>query len=187
MNSKIYLASLMLICTLMSCGSSSKIVEPTAESRLLDQWVSEKDFEITSEWAIPMLTNSMTQISSAGLFPPGSTANRINITGNNNYLKVNGMEVEASLPYFGERQVGGGYGNTNTGIEFIGRAEQYESIKDEEKLRHQINFRIKNNTEVFDVAITLYPNLKSEIIVNSSQRLVIRYEGRVKLQAEGNP
>ncbi|MEX0290780.1 MAG: DUF4251 domain-containing protein [Flavobacteriaceae bacterium] len=187
MKLNIYLTAFLVISTLIGCGSSTKIVEPTAKSRQLDQWVAEKDFEINSEWAIPMLTNSMSQVSNAGLFPPGSAANRINLTGNSNYLKVNGMEVEASLPYYGERQVGGGYGNTNSGIVFSGRVKEYESVKDEDKLKHQITFRVMNNTEVFDVAITLYPNLKSEIIVNSSQRLVIRYEGRVKSKAEGLP
>ena len=162
------------------CGASNKTVEPTAASRQLDEWVHEKSFEIVSEWAIPLMTNSLNQVTNAGLIPPGSAANRISLIGNSNHLKFHFGEVDAYLPFYGERQAGGGYNSDNSGIIFQGIPKDYEAVKDENNLRHTIKFKIINKTEVFDVTLTLYPNQKSEIHVYSSQRFPMRYTGRVK-------
>lgn len=171
---------LLFALSCINCGSSIKIVEPTPQSRSLDEWVAQKSFEITSDWAIPLMTNSLNQISNSGLIPPGSTVNRISLIGNANYLRLNFGEVDADLPFFGERQMGGGYNDRETGIVFQGTPENYEAVKDEKTLRHTIKFDIMNKTEAFSVTLLLYPSLKSEIQITSSQRFRMRYTGSVR-------
>ncbi|MCW5515257.1 DUF4251 domain-containing protein [Muriicola sp. Z0-33] len=171
---------LLFILMCMGCGSSNKIVEPSAQSRQLDQWVAQKSFEINSDWAIPLMTNSLNQVTNAGIMPPGSSANRISIIGTSNHLRMSVGELDASLPFFGERQVGGGYNNAGSGIILQGTPRNYEAVKDERTLKHTIKFDVRNKTEAFDVTLTLYPNLTSEIQINSSQRFPMRYTGRVK-------
>ena len=171
---------IIIVLFLTGCGSSAKIAEESTQSRQLDGWVAEKSFEITSDWAIPLMTNSLNRISNSGLLPPGSSANRISLNGNSNYLKFQYGEVAANLPFYGERQAGGGYNGRDGGITFEGTPENFSESKDEKTLRHTIRFKISNKTESFDVTLTLYPNLNSEIQINSTQRFPMRYTGRVK-------
>lgn len=179
MRNSIYIL-LLLSTVFIGCNSASKIVQPTAQSRELDQWVAQKSFEINAESAIPLMTNSLNQVTNAGLLPPGSSANRISLIGTSNHLRFSFGELDASLPFFGERQIGGGYNNKNSGIIFQGIPKNYEAVKDDRTLKHTIKFDIMNKTEAFGVTLILYPNLKSEIQINSSQRFPMRYTGRVK-------
>ena len=167
------LAGLML-----SCGSSSKISD--GKSKQLDDLVSSKHFEILSDRAFPLATSSLNSISNAGLLPPGSSAGQISLIGNSNYLKVLGDSVAVYLPYYGERQMGGGYDSDGAGIEFEGIPTDVEITKDKDKQRYDIRFKMKDDSENFNVTITLFPDLTSMINVNSSQRFPIRYSGAVK-------
>lgn len=174
----------LLLLIIWACGSSSKMMEPTTESRKLDEMIDQKSFEIVSEWAMPQMTNSMNSISNAGLFPPGSAGSRITLIGNPNYLRVSGDSVSAYLPYYGERQMGGGYNNTTTAIKFKGIPKDFEITKDTKDQSYAVHFEINDKTENYNVNLKLFPNLKGSINVNSSQRFQIRYSGDVAAIAE---
>lgn len=163
---------------MLSCGSSSKISD--SKVKQLDDLVSSKHFEIISDRAFPLATASLNSISNAGLLPPGSSAGQISLIGNSNYLKVLGDSVAIYLPYYGERQMGGGYDNDGAGIEFEGIPTDIEITKDEGKQRYDIRFKMKDDSENFNFNITLFPNLTSMISVSSSQRFPIRYSGSAK-------
>ncbi len=174
---------LVLVSVLGSCSTSSKTVVPTAESRALDKMVEARAFTIESDWAQPMLTNSMSSIANSGLLPPGSNAGQISLIGNNNYFKMEGDTVAAYLPYYGERHAGGGY-NANTAIEFKGIPKDLKIIKNDKSQSYQMSFDIREDTETYNVTVVLLPNLRSRIKVSSTQRLFISYEGRVSKLAE---
>ncbi|MBT8184477.1 MAG: DUF4251 domain-containing protein, partial [Eudoraea sp.] len=76
-----------------------------------------------------------------------------------------------------------GYNREGNGIILQGVPKNYEAVKDQTTLRHTIKFDIMNKTEAFDVTLILYPNLNSEIHINSSQRFRMRYTGKVKALA----
>ncbi|MDT7830538.1 DUF4251 domain-containing protein [Pricia sp. S334] len=168
-----------LVSILYSCGSSSRVTD-NAQSQRLEELVSEKHFEIRSDQAMPMATASLNSISDAGLFPPGSSAGQISLIGNPNYLKVTGDSVAIYLPYFGERQMGGGYNHDGPGIKLEGIPDEMEITKDEQKQRYIVQIEMKKATESFDIEVTLFPNMNSIISVNSSQRFPIRYSGTVQ-------
>ncbi len=176
------LKSVFVVCflggLLLSCSSSSKISD--SYSKLLDDLVSSKYFEIESDRVFPLATASLNSISNAGLLPPGSSAGQISLIGNPNYLKVLGDSVVTYLPYYGERQMGGGYDSNGGRIEFEGIPNDMDITKDKENQRYTIQFKMKDDSENFNVNITLFPNLTSIISVNSSQRFPIRYTGSVK-------
>ncbi|TFG73976.1 MAG: DUF4251 domain-containing protein [Flavobacteriales bacterium] len=159
------------------CGTVSK--NTLAESKALDDLVSQKMFEIQSDWALPISTNSLNSISNARLLPPGSSPNRISLAGNPNYLKVQGDSISAYLPYFGERQMGAGYNSDGGAVQFNGIPISYEANMDEKRKRYEINFSIRNKTETYTVNLLLYPNGASNINMNSTHRFSIRYQGRV--------
>jgi hypothetical protein len=159
------------------CGTVSK--NTLSETKVLDDLVASKMFEIESDWALPLATNSLNSIANAGLLPPGSSANRISLVGNPNYLKIHGDSISAYLPYFGEQQMGAGYTSEGGAVQFNGVPISYEAIKDEKRQRYEINFRIRNKTETYTVNLSLFPKKVSVINVISTHRFTIRYEGRV--------
>lgn len=171
------------IGTLISCSSSSQIANEKNGIQQLDALVLTERFEIDSDWAMPLATSSMNSLANAGLLPPGSSAGQISLIGNTNYVKVRGDSLSVYLPYFGERQMGGGYNSDGAGIDFEGIPEQMEITKNEEKQQYDILIQIREDSENFTINATLFPNLTSTINVSSSQRFPIRYNGSAKALA----
>lgn len=180
LRSKFFIGIVIFSGILFSCGSSNRISDKKDKSQQLDALVSSQYFEILSDRALPMATASLNSISNAGLLPPGSSAGQISLIGNSNYLKVIGDSIAVYLPYYGERQMGGGYNNNGPGIQFKGIPKEMDITKDSEKQRYSIRFEMKVESETFNVNVMLFPNLSSIINVNSSQRFPIRYSGTVK-------
>ncbi len=173
----------MAILLLVGCGSTKKghIVKNQGTENL-ETLISNKRFEIQSQWAQPQLSNTMVQLGNAGLFPIGSNAGNINLIGNSNFLIMEGEIVKAFLPYYGERQMGGGYNNNRNGIQFEGIPQDLEIVKGR-KESYEISFNIRDkvaSTEVYRVMIQVFPNLTSAININSSERFPIRYRGHAK-------
>lgn len=179
----------LLIFVLLGCASANKAhVIETKDTKALDDLISGKYFEIVSDWAQPQLTSAMAQVGNAGLLPPGSNVGNINLIGNPNFLKMKGNEVEAYLPYYGERQMGGTYNNNRTGIEFEGIPQDFE-VNRGKKDSYEIIFTVSDKntiTETYRVVIQLFPNLSSAITINSSQRFPIRYKGHAKTTEKEN-
>ncbi|NAS13671.1 DUF4251 domain-containing protein [Poritiphilus flavus] len=172
-----------LIGCFIGCGSGKSTTFEDIDN--LENMVYSKAFTIEAEWAIPMTTGSLTTIAGSGLLPIGSTINRINIQGQYNHLTVKGDSVSAYLPYYGERQMGGGY-NSAQGVQFNGLAKDYSVVKNEKKNSQTVSFQVNNKTETYQVTATLYPNRVGQILVNSSQRFAIRYEGTItEIKEEG--
>jgi hypothetical protein len=169
----------MIVGMFLMCGCATIPKNTLAETKALDELLASKMFEIQSDWALPLTTNSLNSIPNAGLLPPGSSASRISLVGNPNYLRVQGDSITAYLPYFGEQQMGAGYNREGGAVQFSGVPISYEAIKDEKRQRYEINFRIRNKTETYTVNLSLFPKKVSVINVISTHRFTIRYEGRV--------
>ena len=173
----------LLILSFFGCMSTKTQTNTDVDTKALDDLIAEGSFEIRAEFAQPMANNSLLQISNAGLLPPGSTAGNISLIGNANFLQIHGDTVKAYLPFYGERRMGGSYGEIRTGIEFNGLPENYE-VKKGKKSGYEISFNIKDKnsrTENYNVNIYLFPNLTSTINIRSSHRFNIRYKGNIKL------
>lgn len=174
---KILLLGITLI--LVACGSSSQKQSNTSSDKL-NTMIENKSFEIKSRWAIPQLTSAMQQLSNAGLFPNGSSSGSIDISSHTNFLKMENDSVKAQLPFYGERQFGGGYG-TAGGIEFEDVPKNLQ-ISEGSKGGYEISFSINDkntNTENYKVFIKLHSDLSSTININSSSRSNIQYRGKV--------
>src|SRR5690606_39971153 len=76
------------------------------------------EFRIVNQCALPTMSSSMMKLSSSGILGPGNSGQRIDLSGNGNFLEVKGDSVKANLPFFGERQMGGGYNSEGAGIQF---------------------------------------------------------------------
>ncbi|MGB5430830.1 DUF4251 domain-containing protein [Eudoraea sp.] len=181
------LVILGLMAIFWSCGSSEKAATSASgiEDQILENLVTKKSFQIESEMAQPSTNNAMNSVANSRLFLPGNSGSNINLTGNPNYLKVKGDTVSAYLPYFGVQQVTAGYG-TGSAIEFNGIPDNWKSRRNAKKNSYEVTFTIRRDTEVFQVSLTMYPNLTSHMHINSAQRNFIKYLGKVSELPEEN-
>lgn len=168
----------LIIClfTLYAC-QSAKIDATPKEMQLQKEFAETTAFKITSNWANPLPTKGMNALSNNGLIPPGSTASRINITQNTNYLSMEGSKVDVYLPFYGERRMGGGYNNNSGGIKYKGAVEKLTVEFNDKKKLYTISFVMKQKTESYDVTISLFQNLTTRISINSAHRTSISYDG----------
>ncbi len=172
---------LLLFLTVLlayACGTGKQAVTNEGNT-ILDDWVANREFAIASEWARPQPTTGMVAVSNAGLLGPGNTLGSISLIGNPNYFRVQGDSVSAYLPYYGERQIGGGY-NSNRRIEFNGVPANLKITKDPKNKGYRMQFSIKEDSETYQVNVRLFPNLTSRMSVTSTHRFVIRYDGKIK-------
>lgn len=170
---KVVLSTLVLF--LLACGSSQKIKE---SNTALDEMMSQKAFKIKVRTAEPLVTQAMGQIATSGMIPPGNSVGRIDVAGSGYFIEVNGDSVSANLPYFGERQMGGGY-DSDPGIKFEGIAKNLSITKDETKQSYKVTFDIASSIENYLVTIGAGTNLTSSTSIRSSHRNRIRYSGTV--------
>lgn len=168
-----------MIAILLSCGTGSQ-KHASENSPALNNMVENKSFEITSKRAHPLMTSAMQQLSNAGLLGNGNTAGSIDISTHTNFLRMKNDSVMANLPFYGERQMGGGYTNAS-GIEFKGIPKDLK-IQPGKGHSYEIRFDIhdtNSNTEKYEVYIKLFPNLTSTMMIRSSQRSNIQFIGHV--------
>ncbi|SKB74689.1 DUF4251 domain-containing protein [Maribacter arcticus] len=173
---KTVIASIFVLSVLFGCSSTKNSISDNDPIHTL---MASKSFEFTADWANPMVTQSMNAVANSGLIPPGSNVARINLAGNPNYLKVFGDSVSANLPYYGERQFGGGYGSA-TGIEFNGIPEDYVQTIDSDKGKYHISFNIRDKSDNYHVTMAIFPSKSTSVSVSLSNRNSIRYEGAIK-------
>lgn len=172
---------ILIICivSILTLGCASKKVEATPQQiAALDEMVASKSFVITSEYALPLVTNSLSALQNSRILAPGENPGRISLINNPNELKINGDLITSKLLFFGEIQQSSGYNGSNNSIEFDGAYEDYSATKNEDNT-YTIKFDAKSKSEKFDVIVTLYPNLKSQMTVKGNKRFPIRYTGYV--------
>ena len=167
----------ILIIMVYSCASS-KPKASLEQIEALNTLIQSQEFNIESDIAYPRVTYAIQQALNSGLLPPGSTAGAISLIGNSNYLKVSGDSISSYLPYFGERQMQVQYGGGDSAIKLDGIMENYSVTKGENE-SYLIKFQAKSKSEQFDIIITIFPNMKTEIFLNGTSRFSIRYSGHV--------
>lgn len=178
----------LFVLLLSNCSGSKAVFSSSADKALVDSLIAKRQFRIVNQWALPTMSSSMMEISSSGILGPGNSGQRIDLSGSGNFLEIKGDSVKAILPYFGERQMGGGYNSDGEGIQFEQVVEQFKIDYNNRKNHHTVKFRANNGTESFELTLYVYPNKKSSLLVSSSQRDAIRYQGTIRVLPENeNP
>ena len=170
---------ILVLLIVLGCSSSSKINSAKVEDQQLTNLINNRNFEVELNWASPMNTVSIQNVFNT-LMPIGSNSGRINLIGISSFLRVKGDTIIADLPYYGERQTGGGYNSTDGGIEFEAVPKDFNVDYNASKNRYEVSFSAQQGTENYNINMIVLPNLNSFININSSQRLSIRYEGKAR-------
>ena len=181
---KRFLTYIALFVIVLGCSSSRSFTEEDNQAyQRLQDLVASKSLEIVSTSAIPMASAAFSRVANSKILGPGNNASNIDITSNSNRLTIKGDSIQGYLPYFGEQTFGGGaYGGNHTGIEFNDLPKDYQVVNNNKKHSVDISFKINDhyrNTDRYTIMITLYPNYRSEIRVQSTSRTSILYMGRV--------
>ncbi|MFP2994740.1 DUF4251 domain-containing protein [Spongiivirga sp. MCCC 1A20706] len=175
-----------VICLLIGgCASNSVAKVSEEQQRQFDNMIENENFEIVFKSAQPMNNTGMQAVANAGLLAPGSNLARIDLLTTPNYIRKIGDSLSASLPYYGERQIGGGYNNSNeVGINFDGVPEDISIVKNENTGSYKMSYTINNKSENFIVNTTLFPNNTVNTTIASSHRRIINYRGVVSVYAK---
>lgn len=173
----------ILVLMVMSCGSNKVFTEQeNLDYQKLQDLVASESFEIVSTSAMPMASASFSKVANSNILGPGNNAGNIDITSNSNRLVVKGDSIRGFLPFFGDQNFGGGYNGNHSGIEFKDVPENYKVSLNHKKHSVDIRFKIADqyrSSERYDIMITLFPNNRSTIRVQSTSRSSIEYSGRV--------
>lgn len=168
-----FLSFTALFLILLSCKSTATI----AEINELKEMVAKNKFEFTANSANPIALANVRGLEN--LLPPGSNINNINLANTPNYLRISKDSIQMDLPYYGERQIGGGY-NNNNGLKFNGLVDKAEKYFNEKKNSYEMEYWVKAKSEGLKLTLILYTNNASSLTVTSSHRTSINYDGNWK-------
>lgn len=158
----ISLFTIAALFLLVSCGSSSKTTNAERQDlSSISNLLNKRSFEIENQWAFPL------------------RGGRIDLIGNPNFIRILGDSADVYLPYFGVRQMGGGYGEPG-GIIFNGLIKDVNIEQGKNDKSMTMNFKADQGNENLQFFITLFPNNKTNISVSSTQRDAISYQGHAK-------
>ncbi|MEY8848986.1 DUF4251 domain-containing protein [Psychroserpens sp. XS_ASV72] len=171
---------LLLIIPLMFCSCGTKpSITSSDQLEELKQMVEEKYYRIVSDRAYPQVTSAMNSLQNTGLVPRGSSVGQIDLISIPNYVTIKGDSIFAELPYYGERQLYSGYNGSDNSVSVKGLYSDYSVTQNDKNNSYVIKIDAKSQTETIQFVITLFPNLKSSIHLNSTSRRPIRYSGQV--------
>ncbi|WP_242205360.1 DUF4251 domain-containing protein [Aestuariivivens insulae] len=161
---------------LVSCSSAKPYVTEE-QKKAMETLVNSKQFQIESNWAYPQVTNAVQQVLNSGLLQQGSSSGGINLIGNTNFLKLSKDSISSYLPYYGERTMNAGYNSSNDGaIRLEGTVSNYEVTLNKDG-SYSISFDAKSRSESYSVYLRLFPNMRTDLLLNGVYRMPIRYSG----------
>ncbi len=161
---KIYLAILFFAMIIpLQAQSKKELKEQKAKENYAKtkELVNSKNFVFEADWA-------STQ-----------KGRRINLTTNPNFLKVQGDQVIADMPYFGVAQSAIGYSG-DAGIKFETAPEKYSVDFNDGKYKITVKFDARNKSENFNTVLTIFKNGNASLSISSNSRNHISYDGKVK-------
>lgn len=170
----------MLLGLFWSCGgvkSAESIALKNRQFEALKTLVATKSFVFNAETAYPMQTFAVMRVTNALLRNTGNAPGRISVTGNGDFIKVNGDIVQAELSYFGEVRIVSSMNPRDSGINFDGVPSTFDITENEKKQTLAVAFDVKAKSEQFSVIMQLYPNKRVTVFINSPNRSSIRYDG----------
>ncbi|MCC1485076.1 DUF4251 domain-containing protein [Winogradskyella immobilis] len=142
------------------------------------QLVESNKFEFEANWAFP-LSGDITRLNlSSGSTP--FTGNRVDLSGNSNFVKLNVKDAKVFLPYFGRVFRVTANSRTSRGLEFEGTIEKYKVEYNDAKHRVEIKFTSKDKEDQLRYHFVITASGRATLNVNSNNRQAIRYEGKIR-------
>jgi hypothetical protein len=135
-------------------------------------------FEFVASWAFP-LSGDITRLNLSN----GSTpfiGNRVDLTGNSNFVTLNNEAAKVFLPYFGRVFRVTAASRTSGGLEFEGTIKKHNIKYKDSKHRIEIKFISKDDDDQLRYHFIITSKGRATLNINSSNRQSIKYEGNIK-------
>ncbi|CDF78892.1 conserved hypothetical protein (DUF4251) [Formosa agariphila KMM 3901] len=118
------------------------------------------------------------QYTFEGSWATSQGGRRINLIGNTNFLNVDKDSTDAYLPYFGVAHIAS-YGGDG-GIKFDGPYEDYKLSFNDKKQVVTVSYSTSHKSEKIDVTLRVFSPETASLVIYSSNRNSISYDGSIK-------
>lgn len=108
---------------------------------------------------------------------------QIDLTTRQNFMKIDGENASAQMPYFG-RAFSGGYSSSDGGIKFDGLMENYNVRQNDKKRRISISFKVKGEGDNYSCSLSISSMESASLSVTSNNKQGISYNGFIKENSE---
>lgn len=171
---------LFVVFTFLSCSSAKPKLSAEEQQKnvqLINSALTTKSFQFNAEFAYPLQSNDVIMATNALMRGSQNIGGQINLSGNYDFLKVDGETAEGDLSYFGEMRNVGYNDIADNSIIFSGDYTDFNIDEKSKSDKFIIQFDTNNQVETFRIRMVVFDNLKSNIIVYGSNRTAIRYTG----------
>jgi hypothetical protein len=107
---------------------------------------------------------------------------RVNLLSTVNFLNFKENQMNLHFPFFGSIQTANIYNSNDIGINFKGEPKKYRIDFNDDKKKITIRFQGNTEGESFDFNLTIAGDGNAYLVVNSSGRSTINYDGILKKQ-----
>ncbi|NNE31293.1 MAG: DUF4251 domain-containing protein [Winogradskyella sp.] len=170
---------------LLICLSCAKKISKT-ESRNsqvayneLKALVNSKSYSFNARSANPMQSNETIEVNNYLLSRTDNTGLRQDLSTNKSFISIKNDSIIGDLAYFGELRTSSYNDAGNMNIKFKGMPYQYETIINDRANEITVKFKIKGDSEDFNVIMVVFPNKNAKVSIYSSNRTAIQYLGEV--------
>ena len=167
---------------ILSCGSTKSEAELAMENQAFNKMkslVMTNNFRFNAEVAFPFLTNDVVMVTNALMRQTENANGRFSLSANDDFIVVKSDSVKADLSYFGELRSVGYSDSRDSAIQFNNSVEDYKISENEKKKTLLITYKVRNETERFNVKILAFYNGNANVVIYSSNRTTIRYDGKL--------
>lgn len=160
---------------MLSCGSA----KTSFSNPELKQQLADKQFKVEFIRAYPQTSTSFNQAYNYIMRGTGQSAQAINLISQTSYIKIKGDSIQADLPFYGERYMGGNYSDAQ-GIHIDGLMSNYsETLKKQAVVIRFEAGEAENSIEHYQIILRVFENKRVEATVQSTQRSNISYSGKI--------
>ena len=182
----IILTGLMAVLV-FSCSGTRNDANKELKAKKFDElkeFVSGNALHFKADYALPMQTFAVVQVTNALLRNTGNAAGRIYVARFGDYLKIQDGTVDGDFSYFGEIRIGRTLDPNDNAIIFNGEPKEYKVIENTKKNMVSIEFNINSDSETFSVTLNIYPNKRAYVNISSPYRTSIQYQGTISVLEE---
>ncbi|MBS3738109.1 DUF4251 domain-containing protein [Mesohalobacter halotolerans] len=185
----------MLICIAIAVGlfyscKAHKIDKSKTKIKnkaILDSLYALKSYYVDVNTAYPFNTSSYSQVANTLLRNnAGNTANRIDLSGDGNYLEIQNDSVKAYLPFFGEQRLSAGdYGGRDLSIKIDEPVDELLKQIDSKKDKLTLKFSTKqdgSDNDKYKIIIDIFPNENVSVKIMPVYRTFMRYDGHLNTE-----
>ncbi len=172
-----YILNILLALFLFGCATKNKVVSESDLNALKDV-VYNKTIEFKAKQANPLVTPF--SIDNGSLLILGNNSHYINLTNVENHVHLDADRISMKLPFFGQHNLVNNYNGQKVNLNLDQPIQGKTITYNPRKKAYTISMWVKGDEEALELKYTLYANNNASLIVDSTHRNTITYNGEWK-------